>query len=112
MTGGPGLSARGGEVAGDARAFGLAGGWARGAPLRSESGEAGRWVGRGASLGRASAVSGETLGLAGMAARERTGVWAERCTGWAGESRLGRARKGKERVGRGFGWASGLGWIF
>ena len=76
MTGGPGLSARGGEVAGDARAFGLAGGWARGALLRAESGEAGRWVGRGASLGRASAVSGETLGLAGMAARERAGVWA------------------------------------
>ena len=39
------------------------------------SGEAGKWAGRGALLGRASAGSGGALGRAGTATRERG--WAE-----------------------------------
>ena len=65
-----------------------------------------RWAAR---LGRANWAAGSWVG----ALRGWNGPGErERCAGWAGESRLGRARKGKEGVGRGFGWASGLSWIF
>ena len=65
-----------------------------------------RWAAR---LGRANWAAGSWVG----ALRGWSGPGErERCAGWAGESRLGRARKGKEGVGREFGWASGLGWIF
>ena len=65
-----------------------------------------RWAAR---LGRANWAAGSWVG----ALRGWNGPGErERCAGWAGESRLGRARKGKEGAGRGFGWASGLSWIF
>ena len=71
------------------------------------SGEAGKWAGRGALLGRASAVSGGALGRAGTATRERS--WAE-------------AEEGDARVRVGPRWAGsfagprgerekGLGWV-
>ena len=61
------------------------------------SGEAGKWAGRGALLGRASAGSGGALGRAGTATRERS--WAEGC-GEMGRQRLGYEREKGERKGR------------
>jgi hypothetical protein len=71
-------------------------------------------------VGEGDAVASERLSAPRGLRRWRVG-WAgalrgwsgpgerERCAGWAGESRLGRAREGKEGVGRGFGWARKLG---
>ena len=127
MTGGPGLSARGGGVAGDAWAFGLAGGWARGAPLRSKSGEAGRWVGRGASLAaweqagacgpgvRAGRSGRGELGRAGGSGPSERGVsWARERKGrmgccWAGVG----PREGRGRPGLRWVWGfAGFGFSF
>ena len=70
------------------------------------SGEAGRWAGRGALLGRASAVSGGALGQAGTATRERS--WAEAEEGdWAAVLGLRASRcAGLLHFA---GWATGLG---
>ena len=53
----------------------------------------------------------------GRRGRERAAERSARAEALAGglgrcAAGLGRAREGKEGVGRGFGWASGLSWIF
>ena len=79
---------------GNARLRAGAGWWGR---ARSGRGRRGRE--------RAAERSARAEALAGGLGRCAAGFGA-------GESRLGRAREGKEGVGRGFGWASGLSWIF
>ena len=54
---------------------------------------------------RAAERSARAEALAGGLGRCAAGLERERA-GWAGRE------KGKEGVGRGFGWASGLSWIF
>ena len=105
LTGGPGWQRRGeGQRAAES------GRWLVGSGAQWE-----RRRGRERAAERSARAEALAVGWAG-ALRGWSGPGErERCAGWAGESRLGRARKGTEGVGRGFGWARKLGfgvWFF